>query len=101
VGTRPANAAAVAHFDCTTVNPINNPNLAYAIRLVHATCCLAGSASFVDDICADLRRRGIVRAVRHHDTPALFDWLVEILSFQGEIEADRSNIHDGWLPFCS
>ena len=46
------------------VNPISNPNLAYAVRLVHATCCLAGSASFVDDICADLRRRGIVRLAR-------------------------------------
>ncbi len=30
-----------------------------------------------------LRRRGVVRAVRDHDTPALFDWLIEWLSFQG------------------
>ena len=27
--------------------------------------------------------RGIIRAVRDHDTPALFDWLIETLSFQG------------------
>jgi hypothetical protein len=60
-----------------------NPNLDYAIRLVHATCCLAGSPSFLDDIDSDLRNRGISRAVRDHDTPTLFDWLIELLSFQG------------------
>jgi hypothetical protein len=61
-----------------TVPP--NPNLAYAVQMVHATCCLAGSASYLDDIRAD---RGISRAVRDHDTPALFDWLIDALSFQG------------------
>jgi len=60
-----------------------NANLAYAVQLVHATCCLAGSASYLDDVRADLRDRGIIRAIRNHDTPTLFDWLVEMLSFQG------------------
>jgi hypothetical protein len=61
----------------------SNPNLAYAVKLIHATCCLAGSPSYVDDVRADLRDRGVIRAVRDRDTPALFDWLVEALSFQG------------------
>jgi hypothetical protein len=60
-----------------------NAILAYAVQVVHATCCLAGSASYLDDLRADLRDCGIVRAVKDHDTPALFDWLVELLSFQG------------------
>src|ERR1700730_8870303 len=60
-----------------------NVNLAYAGQLVPATCCLAGSASYLDDVRTDLRRRGVIRAVRDHDTPALFDWLIEALSFQG------------------
>jgi hypothetical protein len=60
-----------------------NPDLNYAVQLVHATCCLAGSASYLDDIRADLGDCGIIRAVKDHDTPALFDWLVELLSFQG------------------
>ena len=68
-------------------NSYGNPNLAYAIRLVHAVCCLAGSASYLDDIRADLRDCGISRAVRDHDTPVLFDWLVEALSFQGISDA--------------
>jgi hypothetical protein len=60
-----------------------NPDLAYAVRIVHATCCLAGSASYLADIREDLRHHGIIRAVRDHDTPALFDWLIKTLSFQG------------------
>jgi hypothetical protein len=60
-----------------------NPNIHYAVQLVHATCCLAGSASYLDDIRADLRACGIIRAIKDHDTPALFDWLVEMLSYQG------------------
>jgi len=60
-----------------------NVNVAYAVRLVHATCCLAGLASYLDDVRTDLRKHGITRAVRDHDTPALFDWLIETLSFQG------------------
>jgi hypothetical protein len=66
-----------------TKNAHTNVNLAYAVKLVHATCCLAGSASYLDDVRTDLRRRGVIRAVRDHDTPALFDWLIETLSFQG------------------
>jgi hypothetical protein len=60
-----------------------NPNLAYAVQMVHATCCLAGSASYLADIREDLRAHGIIRALRDHNTPALFDWLIKTLSFQG------------------
>jgi hypothetical protein len=68
-------------------HPELNPNLAYAVKIVHGTCCLAGSASYLDDLRADLREHGVIRAVRDHDTPALFDWLMEILSFQGISDA--------------
>ena len=72
----------------------SNPNLAYAVKLVHATCCLAGSPSYLDDIRADLRDSGIRRAVRDHDTPVLFDWLVEALSFQGISDAVAAGYMD-------
>ena len=67
-----------------------NVNVAYAVQVVHATCCLAGSASYLDDVRADLRRRGIIRAIGDRDTPALFDWLIENLSFQGISDAVAS-----------
>jgi hypothetical protein len=60
-----------------------NSDLAYAAQVVHATCCLAGSASYLADLREDLRDNGIIRAVRDHDTPTLFDWLIRTLSFQG------------------
>ena len=60
-----------------------NPNLQHAVQLVHATCCLAGSASYLDDGRADLRDFGIVRAVRDHEHPCPVDWLVGMLSFEG------------------
>jgi hypothetical protein len=62
-------------------------DLNYAVELVHATCCLAGSASYLADGRANLQDRGIVRAISDHDTPALFDWMVEVLSFQGISDA--------------
>jgi len=31
------------------------------------------SASYLDDVRADLRGGGVIRAVRDHNTPALFD----------------------------
>jgi hypothetical protein len=68
-------------------HPHLNPNLAYAVKIVHATCCLAGPASYLAGLRADLREHGVIRAVRDHDTPALFDWLTEILSFQGISDA--------------
>jgi hypothetical protein len=60
-----------------------NANLDYAVQLVHATCCLAGSPSYLDDVRADLRDCGIMRAIKDHDTPTLFDWLVQMLCYQG------------------
>jgi hypothetical protein len=70
-------------MDSTMDEKPTDPDVAYAVRVVHATCCLAGSASYLADIREDLRAHGIIRAVRDHDTPALFDWLIKTLSFQG------------------
>ena len=51
--------------------------------MVHSVCCLAGAASLIDDIRADLRAEGIPTAIRRHDTATLFDWLMSALSYQG------------------
>jgi len=64
-----------------------NPNFAYANKIVHSICCLAGSPAYIDDIRANLGDLGIIRAIRDHDTPALFDWLIGELSFQGISDA--------------
>jgi hypothetical protein len=55
----------------------------YAVGVVGAICELAGEPSYVDDLRADLREHGVIRAVTNYDTPRLFGWLMSILSYQG------------------
>jgi hypothetical protein len=57
--------------------------LDHAVRVVRGVCCLAGSASLIDDLRAELRAEGVSAAIRHHDTAILFDWLVAAVSYQG------------------
>ena len=54
--------------------------------LLLATCCIVAKAGSLASLhrCAD---RSIMAAVQAHDTSALFDWLVEVLSYQGVSDA--------------
>jgi hypothetical protein len=55
--------------------------LEHAVRIIHRVCCLAGSTALIDDIRRE--NRGLRTAIRRHDTPVLFDWLIDALSYQG------------------
>jgi hypothetical protein len=57
--------------------------LDHAIRIIYRVCCLAGSASLIDKIRADLDAEGIRTAMTKRDTAAVFDWLIAALSYQG------------------
>jgi hypothetical protein len=79
--------------------PTQDRAMRHALALVGAACRLAGPISFVDDGRAVLRRRGVITAVKRHDTATLFDWLMSVLSFQGIADriahkyiADNGNI---------
>jgi hypothetical protein len=67
----------------------NKPNsvIHHAVRLIHAVCGLAGSATWIDDIRADLRADKVRAAIRHRDTAVVFDWLMAALSYQGIADA--------------
>jgi hypothetical protein len=65
--TRKGSAAAIDH----------------AVRLIHAICGLAGSPSLLSEIRAELRAEKVRAAIRHHNTAAVFDWLIAGLSYQG------------------
>jgi len=55
--------------------------LDHATRLIHRVCCLAGEPDLITEIRTD---NGAVRsAIKRHDTAALFDWLMAMLSYQG------------------
>jgi hypothetical protein len=55
----------------------------HAVRVIYRVCCLAGSASLVDKIRADLDAEGVRAAMRKRDTATVFDWLIAALSYQG------------------
>ena len=51
--------------------------------MIHAICGLAGSATLIDDIRADLRADKVRAAIRNRDAAVVFDWLMAALSYQG------------------
>jgi hypothetical protein len=59
------------------------PAIDHAVRLIHRVCCLAGSADLIDEIRNEDGGDGVTTSIRNGDTPALFDWLVSALSYQG------------------
>lgn len=54
-----------------------------AVRLVRRICLAAGRPSLIDDSRVGLAHHGVIAAVQRHDTPAIFDWLIDALSYQG------------------
>jgi hypothetical protein len=66
--------------------------LDHATRLVHRVCCLAGPADFIDEVRTD--NRPVRTAIKKRDTPALFDWLMAGLSYQGVSDRVASGYMD-------
>jgi hypothetical protein len=61
----------------------------YAVRLLHSVCRLAGEPEFLMHRNSG-GKHSLTAAIARRDTAALFDWLVEALSYQGI--ADRTII---------
>jgi hypothetical protein len=55
----------------------------YAVRLLHSVCCLAGNPEFLTHRNSGAAKKSLTAVIERHDTAALFDWLVEALSYQG------------------
>jgi hypothetical protein len=58
-------------------------DLGHSVLLVHRLCEIAGALSLIEDSRVALARHGVITAVQHHDTPVVFGWLIEALSYQG------------------
>jgi hypothetical protein len=54
-----------------------------AISLIERLCDIAAPRNYLAETREYLVNAGIVAAVANHDTPALFRWLLEIISHQG------------------
>ena len=57
--------------------------LGHAVRLIPQVCRFSRSGNLIAETRASLRAEGITAAVRHHDSAALFDWLITMLSYRG------------------
>jgi hypothetical protein len=64
-------------------NKSKHSELDQATRLVRRICRIAGEPRLIDKSSRDLARRGVRSAIRRRDTPVLFDWLLETISYQG------------------
>src|SRR5450756_2474497 len=73
---------------------VRSDGYAYAHRIIHTVCCLAGSSSFVDDAHDNLVNEGVLGAIEAHNTPVLFDWMVYAFSFQGIADAVAADYLD-------
>src|SRR5260370_39886690 len=58
-------------------------NIRRATTLLRLICQVAGAPNLIDDSRVGLTRHGAIAAVQRHDTAAIFDWLVDALSYQG------------------
>src|SRR5215210_8553790 len=61
--------------------------MAYAADLILQTCRASPDPFYLRRLRTDLTRTGIKAAVAAHDTPALFGWLMDVLSYQGVSDA--------------
>ena len=66
---------------------MDHPQLASVTARIAQVCDIAAPRTMLADLRQDFARQGLTGAVARHDTPALFDWLIGVLSYQGVSDA--------------
>ena len=57
------------------------------LELVELVCRVSGPRTMLEDIRRGLNQAGLTQAVQLHDTDAIYDWLMEVVSYQGVSDA--------------
>jgi hypothetical protein len=78
-----SGARQTRHPKNTNIQNGRDAAINHAVRLMHAVCGLAGSASLIDESQAELRADKVRAAIRSRATGPVFDWLMAALSYQG------------------
>ena len=76
---RRTQAVGLVEAQSTKNTIVNTAPLAYAVRIIHQVCCLAGSFDLIEEF----RDQALCAAIDRRDTGALFDRLMYDFSFQG------------------
>lgn len=66
-----------------SIEPPSASSVQFATDIIRQTFLRTASSTFLSDLRADLKASGAAAAIRTHDTPALFQWLMSTLSYQG------------------
>lgn len=66
---------------------LHQAELEIVIGRIVAVCRIAAPRTMLADLRRRLSRVGVIEAVARRDTPALFDWLISVLSYQGVSDA--------------
>ncbi len=61
--------------------------MAYARSLMLQACRASPDPTYLKRMRTELSQQGIGTAVARHNTPALFDWLIDAMSYQGVSDA--------------
>lgn len=64
-------------------HPTDPAALQHAVQIIHAVCCLAGPLNFLEVLRDDKNGRNLRKAIRSNDTAALFNRLIDEMSYQG------------------
>ncbi len=74
----------------------------HLIRTVLAIGAVTSNRNYLSDLRATSAENGLTAAVLTHDTPALFGWLVDVLSYQGVSDAIAERYMDehGYVSFA-
>src|ERR1700675_573654 len=65
------------------ISTVTSSNLGRAARLGRRICRVAGAPDLIDDNRVGLAQHRVIAAVQRHDTPVIFDWLFDTVSYQG------------------
>jgi len=61
--------------------------LRHASTLVRKICAIAGEPSLIEDIRVEFELNGLSAAVLRHDNQKIYDWLMDVFSYQGVADA--------------
>src|SRR5262245_58182481 len=65
------------------ISPATPADFSRSVRLVRRVCRISGARTLIDDARVGLARHGVIAAVQRRDTPTVFNWLIDALSYQG------------------
>ena len=69
-------------------------DLRHALALVKNICAIAGEPSIIEDLRIEFEITGLTTAVLRHDDKKLYDWLADVINYQGVADSVATSYLD-------